>query len=232
MRPAPGFVKQSDRLPPNLRHYEEAVALARFLLSDLRFVAEAGVVPVGVIAINMNLAYESAFRNLSLARVRNLSSKPPWRRPLFDLQNDCERSYLTLYPDLFLPDDEYGCAVILDTKWKSIYAPSGIEDAVSKVEAYLIRPRASDMYQALFYGVHGLRSNKARSECLCVLLYPTIGATVELYDEFYDVGNRIRIVVLGWNLSGGLEASVDLIWSRIAALRKGMEGDVRNGEFA
>lgn len=55
--------------------------------------------------------------------------------------------------------------------------------------------------------------------CLCVLLYPTLGVASELYDDFPGASSRLRIVFLGWNLTGELEESVSNVWERIDALR-------------
>ena len=217
--PSPQFIKKTGKMPPNLRHYDEVIGLAKFLLVDLQFIAKPGTKSAGAIAIDMNQAYESAFRNLSSLLLPELSSKPLWRRPLYDLHGKKEMSQIRLFPDLFLEEDDAGCAVILDTKWKSIYGSKNPDGAASEFENYLVSPRTSDIYQATFYGLHWLKSQKISSECLCVLLYPTIGRALELRDSFSDDGGRIKIAFLGWDLSDDLESSVNAIWGRINDLR-------------
>jgi 5-methylcytosine-specific restriction enzyme subunit McrC len=230
--PSRKILQEGGRMPPNLRHYEEAIRLARFLLADLRFVANPGKMPAGTIAINMNQAYEAAFKNLSRSKIPQLFFKPVWKRPLYDLTTKQEAGHLRLLPDLYLDDADLieGCSVILDTKWKSIYGSATIEDILRDDGNYIIKPRSSDIYQALFYGLHRTRTQKKGQNCLCVLLYPTLGAASELYDDFPGVGSRLRIVFLGWDLTGELDESVRQVWERIDALRLELAKDSPNSE--
>ncbi|MGG7607420.1 5-methylcytosine restriction system specificity protein McrC [Massilia sp. BKSP1R2A-1] len=214
-------------LPANLRHYAQAVTLARLVLNNIRVGVNAGRVEGTSISLDMNKVYERAFCNCIQTLHPEAYKQDEWSVPLLRQSRDGSGAEvaktMTMIPDIWIDGDQERFPIVMDTKWKQVFRKSEAVVANELSATGPVRLRPEDLYQATAYALETLHrrpsyGNEDITGCLAALIYPTTAVVSDLGREI-RVGNaRIIIQLVGWNVTVPAENEVREIWSRLTRL--------------
>lgn len=208
-RPSRSTLQREDVLPPNQRHYSEAVRIAKMLLSGFHVDSAPGAIPSISLSVNMNAIFERAFWNLSKECQVSARPKPKWRID-FVAAGGVAGLSVSFEPDIYVPSSAERAPLVLDTKWKSAVQPYQTES--------LIRPSTSDIYQVATYAASVLRDQSLAKRCFAVLMYPALVDCTALEHRIDVGGFETIVIVMGWNVARPARQAVSEIWASLDAL--------------
>lgn len=219
-------------LPPNHRHYSEALKLAHYIVGNFHLGGEAGDHHGTAIALDMNQVYERAFfEGLRLIEPNAVRHKP-WTVVLTspdepDFSGVQAKRATQMIPDVYVSGDvESGqMPIFMDTKWKKVILQereaNDAEDLLGQTKSSLVRLRPEDLYQATAYALEGLQQSQALGDplegCVTALIYPSLDDSPSLGREMRVGGSRILIRVVGWNVAQDVQAGIETVWRMLKA---------------
>jgi hypothetical protein len=220
VRPSTSAIQNGMSLPPNLRHYQPCIAVARMLLKGAYLDAKAGSAAATCVALDMNELYEAAFSVLIKECAPSVVAKPKWSLDLRTSGDGVLVKQLGLRPDIFVPGEIGKSAVLIDTKWKHALAkyPSDVLE-LDGSEKLLVRPKTSDVYQATTYAIDLLRRGSTDTNCVTALVYPALGEAPDLSHEILLGSHSIMVRFLGWDVTRPPRESIADVWARLDAAR-------------
>lgn len=222
-------------LPANLRHYTEAVRLAKLVLESVHLGSIPGEIEAMSIALDMNTVYERAFFNGLSAIQPDASRHDEWRvdleTPSDAQQNGRIMRSTLMIPDVWIEGDAYRLPVVIDTKWKNVLSRVSnqveAEDLLPSGETRTVRLRPEDLYQATAYAVEALHRRTERGEvaegCVVALVYPSLNSIPDLGREIRLGSTRVLVRIVCWNVANPVAPEIGAIWNR---LQKVAERDV------
>jgi 5-methylcytosine-specific restriction endonuclease McrBC regulatory subunit McrC len=224
-------------LPPNHRHYTEALQLARLVIANFHLGGKPGDLKGTAFALDMNQVYERAFfqglRSIEPSAIR----QAPWMVSLVPISPEDQGKGVVrttrMLPDVLVPPDPVTgrVPVIMDTKWKAVM-PNALStdeegDLLDPASRALVRVRPTDLYQATAYALEALQRNlgtaKESGGCLTALIYPTLVDVPDLGREIQIGESRILVRLVGWNVDRSPSDGIAAIWDRLCTTAEGRE---------
>ncbi|WP_287805525.1 hypothetical protein [Diaphorobacter sp.] len=218
-------------LPPNHRHYSEALKLAHYVVENIHLGGEAGDHQGTAIALDMNQVYERAFfqglRMIEPMAVR----QEAWTVTLTSLDAGSPGNHVKrltrMIPDVYVSGDVGSgrMPVLIDTKWKKVIwqeqEVGEADDLLGPAKSSLVRVRPEDLYQATAYALEALQRSQASSQlhegCVTALVYPSLDDTPSLGREVKLGGSRIVVRLVGWNVSHDIRSGIETVWRELQA---------------
>lgn len=219
-RPSYSSIQNGLSLPPNLRHYQPCISVARMLLKGAYLDAKAGSAAATCVALDMNELYEAAFSALIKECAPSVVAKPKWSLDIRASGDGLLVKKLGLRPDIFIPGEIGKSAVLVDTKWKQALAKYSTDLLdLDGSEKLLVRPKTSDVYQATTYAVDLLRRGQTGTNCVTALVYPSLGEAPDLSHKISLGSHTIMVRFLGWDVTRPPRESIADVWATLDAAR-------------
>lgn len=205
------------RLPPNLRHYADALATGGLLVQGARLGTAPGDFQAMSIGIDMNAVYERAFFQGLKALVRDATRYRKW--PIVFSAPGGETRSTNMIPDVWVPSSGSRMPIVVDTKWKqSRRAGESPSLGSPRSPAGDIPLRLNDIYQVTAYAVEVTHTQQGQDlGCVAALLYPVLQETPHTVRRIPLGAGEIRIVLAGWNVSLPAHEGIAEVWGRIEA---------------
>jgi len=218
-------------LPPNHRHYGEALKLAQYVCQNINFGGEIGNNQGTAVAVDMNAVYERAFfhglQEIEPTAVRQEAwpvklTSPGLGYPGLPLTRSTE-----MIPDVYVSSDGVSgrLPIIIDTKWKKVTltSPAKLDSELLLHGAVttLVKVRPEDLYQATAYALEALqrlqKSGSRCSGCVTALVYPALGDMPPYERELVFGGARILVRLVGWNVAQDVRSGIKIVWDGLRA---------------
>ncbi|CUI86937.1 5-methylcytosine restriction system specificity protein McrC [Achromobacter dolens] len=222
-------------LPPNHRHYSEALKLARYVVENIHLGGEAGDHQGTAIALDMNHVYERAFFQGLRMIEPNAVRQEAWTVALTSCHSESSGTQVTretrMIPDVYVSGDvESGrMPVLIDTKWKKVIWQerkiNDSEDLLNPAKLSLVRVRPEDLYQATAYALEVLQRAQASGHlhegCVTALVYPSLDDVPALGREVKFGGSRIVVRLVGWNVAQDARSGIETVWRALQVAAEG-----------